>query len=48
MWGEELTSEQSVYEVFTNYITAQPNQNGHKVDGQWLKVIWPNYRNFMI
>ncbi|KAM9475824.1 methylenetetrahydrofolate reductase (NADPH) [Clarias gariepinus] len=31
MWGEELTSEQSVYEVFTNYITAQPNQNGHKV-----------------
>ncbi|KAK1786994.1 hypothetical protein P4O66_017367 [Electrophorus voltai] len=31
MWGEELTSEQSVYEVFTNYITAQPNHNGHKV-----------------
>lgn len=31
MWGEELMSEQSVYEVFTNYITQQPNQNGHKV-----------------
>ncbi|KAF4070595.1 hypothetical protein AMELA_G00287190 [Ameiurus melas] len=31
MWGEELTREESVYEVFTNYITAQPNQNGHKV-----------------
>ncbi|KAG7332185.1 hypothetical protein KOW79_004019 [Hemibagrus wyckioides] len=31
MWGEELMNEQSVYEVFTNYITAQPNQNGQKV-----------------
>ena len=31
MWGKELTSEASVYEVFTNYIMAQPNQNGHKV-----------------
>lgn len=31
MWGEELTSEQSVYEVFTSYITAQPNVAGHKV-----------------
>lgn len=34
MWGEELMSEQSVYEVFTNYITQQPNQNGHKVGAQ--------------
>nr|XP_046222215.1 methylenetetrahydrofolate reductase-like [Oncorhynchus gorbuscha]XP_046222216.1 methylenetetrahydrofolate reductase-like [Oncorhynchus gorbuscha] len=31
MWGEELTSEQSVYEVFTSYIKAQPNCAGHKV-----------------
>uniref|UniRef100_A0A8C9T5Q9 Methylenetetrahydrofolate reductase (NADPH) n=1 Tax=Scleropages formosus TaxID=113540 RepID=A0A8C9T5Q9_SCLFO len=31
MWGEELMSEESVFEVFTNYITTQPNRNGHKV-----------------
>uniref|UniRef100_A0A8C7ZAM2 Methylenetetrahydrofolate reductase (NAD(P)H) n=1 Tax=Oryzias sinensis TaxID=183150 RepID=A0A8C7ZAM2_9TELE len=31
MWGEELKNEQSVFEVFTCYITAQPNQSGHKV-----------------
>ncbi|KAM4563787.1 methylenetetrahydrofolate reductase (NADPH) [Odontesthes bonariensis] len=31
MWGEELLSEQSVYEVFTCYITAQTNPSGHKV-----------------
>ncbi|XP_066547591.1 methylenetetrahydrofolate reductase (NADPH) [Amia ocellicauda] len=31
MWGEELMSEESVYEVFTSYITAKPNQAGHKV-----------------
>lgn len=31
MWGEELLNEESVYEVFTCYITAQPNRRGHKV-----------------
>ncbi|KAF3859883.1 hypothetical protein F7725_000138 [Dissostichus mawsoni] len=31
MWGEELKNEESVYEVFTCYITAQENQSGHKV-----------------
>uniref|UniRef100_A0A8P4K9G4 MTHFR SAM-binding regulatory domain-containing protein n=1 Tax=Dicentrarchus labrax TaxID=13489 RepID=A0A8P4K9G4_DICLA len=31
MWGEELINEESVYEVFTCYITAQPNSRGHKV-----------------
>lgn len=31
MWGEELMSEESVYEVFTNYITGQTNRSGHKV-----------------
>ncbi|XP_044068745.1 methylenetetrahydrofolate reductase [Siniperca chuatsi] len=31
MWGEELMNEESVYEVFTCYITAQPNLGGHKV-----------------
>ncbi|KAL0186227.1 hypothetical protein M9458_017897, partial [Cirrhinus mrigala] len=30
MWGEELMNEESVYEVFTNYITGQTNHNGHK------------------
>ena len=38
MWGEELMNEESVYEVFTCYITAEPNRSGHKVDGmeQWI------------
>ncbi|XP_042562450.1 methylenetetrahydrofolate reductase [Clupea harengus] len=31
MWGEELTSEDSVFEIFTNYIMSEPNRNGHKV-----------------
>lgn len=31
MWGEELMNEESVFEVFTCYITAQPNCNGYKV-----------------
>ncbi|XP_027514042.1 methylenetetrahydrofolate reductase isoform X3 [Corapipo altera] len=31
MWGEELTGEESVFEVFTCYITGEPNRNGHRV-----------------
>ncbi|KAL8198291.1 UNVERIFIED_CONTAM: hypothetical protein K2H54_003646 [Gekko kuhli] len=31
MWGEELTSEQSVFEVFRCYISGEPNRNGQKV-----------------
>lgn len=31
MWGEELTCEESVFEVFTCYITGEPNKNGYKV-----------------
>ncbi|XP_039210952.1 methylenetetrahydrofolate reductase [Crotalus tigris] len=31
MWGEELSSEESVYEVFRCYIAGEPNRNGHKV-----------------
>ncbi|XP_044138018.1 methylenetetrahydrofolate reductase [Bufo gargarizans] len=31
MWGEELSSEESVFEVFTCYIMGNPNPNGHKV-----------------
>ncbi|XP_038145474.1 methylenetetrahydrofolate reductase isoform X1 [Cyprinodon tularosa] len=31
MWGEELKNEQSVFEVFTCYITAQPNRIGQRV-----------------
>ncbi|CAM4672359.1 unnamed protein product [Caretta caretta] len=31
MWGEELTSEESVFEVFTFYISGEPNGEGHKV-----------------
>ncbi|XP_075046335.1 methylenetetrahydrofolate reductase (NADPH) [Mixophyes fleayi] len=32
MWGEELSSEESVFEVFTNYISGNPNGKGHKVN----------------
>ncbi|KAM5270383.1 methylenetetrahydrofolate reductase (NADPH) isoform 1-T1 [Hipposideros larvatus] len=28
MWGEELTSEESVFEVFTHYLSGEPNRNG--------------------
>nr|XP_028572123.1 methylenetetrahydrofolate reductase-like [Podarcis muralis] len=31
MWGEELTSEESVFEVFRCYIAGEPNKEGHKV-----------------
>uniref|UniRef100_A0A673U5S3 Methylenetetrahydrofolate reductase n=1 Tax=Suricata suricatta TaxID=37032 RepID=A0A673U5S3_SURSU len=31
MWGEELTSEESVFEVFACYLSGEPNQNGYKV-----------------
>lgn len=31
MWGEELSSEESVFEVFTCYITGNPNRNGDRV-----------------
>ncbi|KAE8591852.1 hypothetical protein XENTR_v10018592 [Xenopus tropicalis] len=31
MWGQELSSEESVFEVFTYYISGEPNPNGHKV-----------------
>ncbi|XP_068094851.1 methylenetetrahydrofolate reductase (NADPH) [Hyperolius riggenbachi] len=32
MWGEELSSEESVFEVFTDYISGNPNRNGYKVN----------------
>ncbi|XP_032719308.1 methylenetetrahydrofolate reductase isoform X1 [Lontra canadensis] len=31
MWGEELTSEESVFEVFAHYLSGEPNQHGYKV-----------------
>ncbi|XP_020951003.1 methylenetetrahydrofolate reductase isoform X4 [Sus scrofa] len=31
MWGQELTSEESVFEVFAHYLSGEPNQNGYKV-----------------
>ncbi|XP_024831848.1 methylenetetrahydrofolate reductase (NADPH) isoform X3 [Bos javanicus] len=31
MWGEELTSEESVFQVFAHYLSGEPNQNGYKV-----------------
>ncbi|XP_043429699.1 methylenetetrahydrofolate reductase isoform X4 [Prionailurus bengalensis] len=30
MWGEELTGEESVFEVFACYLSGEPNQNGYK------------------
>lgn len=33
MWGEELTSEESVFEVFEHYLSGEPNQHGHTVSG---------------
>lgn len=33
MWGEELTSEESVFEVFVHYLSGEPNQSGCRVSG---------------
>lgn len=41
MWGEELMNEQSVFEVFTSYITTQPNSKGHKVHKMKRKMLFP-------
>jgi len=32
MWGEQLDTEQDVWEVFTRYITGENNSNGIKID----------------
>ncbi|XP_043854162.1 methylenetetrahydrofolate reductase isoform X2 [Dromiciops gliroides] len=31
MWGEELTSEESVFEVFTYYLSGEANRSGYRV-----------------
>ncbi|XP_045155057.1 methylenetetrahydrofolate reductase isoform X3 [Echinops telfairi] len=31
MWGAELSSEESVFEVFAHYLSGEPNRNGCKV-----------------
>jgi len=36
MWGEELKSEQDVWDVFTNYLTGENNKKGIKV----VKTPW--------
>lgn len=41
MWGEELTSEESVFEVFAHYLSGEPNQQGYKVSGSGVGV--PSY-----
>ena len=33
MWGEQLTSEKSVFDVFVHYLSGEPNHNGHQVSG---------------
>ncbi|XP_002737338.1 methylenetetrahydrofolate reductase (NADPH) [Saccoglossus kowalevskii] len=32
MWGEELSSEEDVWHVFSCYLSGKPNSNGHKVN----------------
>ncbi|XP_036901110.1 methylenetetrahydrofolate reductase isoform X2 [Sturnira hondurensis] len=31
MWGEQLTSEESVFDVFVRYLSGEPNHNGYPV-----------------
>lgn len=33
MWGQELSGEESVFEVFAHYLSGEPNRQGHKVSG---------------
>jgi methylenetetrahydrofolate reductase (NADPH) len=37
MWGEELTSEESVFEVFASYLSGEPNRQGYKVSGAGVR-----------
>jgi methylenetetrahydrofolate reductase (NADPH) len=36
MWGEELCSEQDVWDVFHCYLSGQPNKSGCKI----TKIAW--------
>ena len=36
MWGEELTSEQDVWDVFHCYLSGKANKAGHKI----TKIAW--------
>ena len=36
MWGNQLTSEQDVWDVFHCYLSGQPNKGGHKI----TKIAW--------
>lgn len=42
MWGEELTSEESVFEVFAHYLSGEPNQNGCRVSDTGLGFLPPS------
>ena len=44
MWGEELTSEESVFEVFAHYLSGEPNQNGYKVSAAGMGSLGPSPR----
>lgn len=51
MWGEELTGEESVFEVFTCYITGEPNKNGYKVSdgpGRYSQCGTENSMHFLL
>lgn len=39
MWGEELNSEESVFEVFMRYLSGEPNRNGCQVSGAGVGVL---------
>lgn len=39
MWGEELNSEESVFEVFMHYLSGEPNRNGCKVSGAGVGLL---------
>jgi len=36
MWGETIESEEDVWDVFTRYLTGEPNKNGVKVNIELL------------
>lgn len=41
MWGTELTSEQSVFEVFVRYLSGEANQHGYKVSAAGGSLVIP-------
>ncbi len=44
MWGETIDCEEDVWDVFTRYLTGEPNKNGVKVEVKPVESSHPPFR----